>query len=164
MRRLMTEQCTTLLWQTRMSMIRLPLFGMRQSDVSGTWSQSLCDTHHMLTVNLRCGSHVIHLAAKHFLAAINPKPRRGRQAMADHDDSTDTDMDSDAEHDASEEDPSWEPGDLLGKALAFVTQVRRLDVFPNTQPTIFHRCDFLRKPGPFLPSVVKRLASSRSNS
>ena len=159
----MTEQCTTLLWQTRMSMIRLPLFGMRQSGVSGTWSQSLCDTH-MLTVILRCGSHVIHLAAKHFLAAINPKPRRGRQAMAEHDDSTDTDMDSDAEHDASEEDPSWELGDLLGKALAFVTQVRRLDVFPNTQPTIFHRCDFLHKPRPFLSSVVTRLASSQSNS
>ena len=90
-----------------------------------TITVSLCDTH-MLTVILRCGSHVIHLAAKHFLAAINPKPHRGRQAMADHDDSNDTDMDSDTEHDPSEEDPSWEPGDLLGKALAFVTQVRRL--------------------------------------
>ena len=84
--------------------------------------------------------------------------------MADHDDSTDTDMDSDTEHDPSDEDPSWELGDLLGKALTFMTQVCRLDVFPNTQPTIFHWCDFLHKPEPFLPSVVKRLASSRSNS
>ena len=99
---------------------------MQQSDVSSTWSQSLCDTHHMLTVILRCGSHVIHLAAKHFLAAINPKPHRGQQAMANHDDSNDTDMDSDTEHDPSEEDPSWEPGDLLRKALTFVTQVCRL--------------------------------------
>ena len=120
MRCLITEQCTTMLWQTWKSMIWLPLFGMRQSDMSSTWSQSLCDTHHMLTVILRCGSHVIHLAA------INPKPHRGRQAMANHDDFNDTDMDSNTEHDPSEEDPSWEPGDLLGKALTFVTQVCRL--------------------------------------
>ena len=46
--------------------------------------------------------------------------------MADHDDSNDTDMDSDTEHDPSEEDPSWELGDLLRKALAFVMQVHRL--------------------------------------
>ena len=59
-------------------------------------------------------------------AAINPKPCCGQQAMANHDDSNDTDMDSDTEHDPSEEDPSWKPGDLLGKALAFVTQVCRL--------------------------------------
>jgi hypothetical protein len=70
---------------------------------------------------VRCGSHIIHLAAKHFLAAVNPTNYRKHHSVTQETDDFD---ESDGEDRSILGDEAvWQPGDLLGKALAFVTQV-----------------------------------------
>ena len=87
-----------------------------------------------LTLNLicgRCGAHTINLAAKHFLAAIAPSCQ-SRKALHDHPTGPLTDSESKDEAVEVSEDSMDTPYDLpdsespsyvLGKCLAFVTQV-----------------------------------------
>lgn len=91
---------------------------------------------------VNCGEHVVHLGAKDFILAVNPtacqaKKRSTRTAPADQAE------DEDADEDELEVDTDWmlqglesalddedldtatdfEPGDVLGKALALIKQV-----------------------------------------
>ena len=82
---------------------------------------------------VRCGTHMIHLAAKHFLAAISPSHwhlKGHATSMSNDSGSEDEEEDQVADSDpvmasdlAENKNPSWVPGNLFRKCLAFVTQV-----------------------------------------
>ena len=75
-------------------------------------------------VFVRCGAHTIHLAAKHFLAAIAPTHRHPNRNDSGSEDEEEDEGDTMKGRDLTDnENPLWVPGDLLGKCLAFVTQV-----------------------------------------
>lgn len=69
-------------------------------------------------------SHILHLGSKSFLSAVNPT---SRSALSKRN------QDNDSEEDNNDDlGTEFEAGDVLGKALALVTQVRRdyLDITP----------------------------------
>jgi hypothetical protein len=76
-------------------------------------------------------AHSLNVAAKHVLEALRPTPRRvlakknSRAAKSDNVDQDEDESESDEEEDdgSDEEDVvEFQPGDLLGKVHAFVTQ------------------------------------------
>ena len=88
----------------------------------------------MLNVRLcRCMAHSLNLAARHFLKAFGPTPRRvltKAKCSSAEKPAADVDQDDEIESDGEEEDGEadedkivdFQPGDLLGKAHAFVAQ------------------------------------------
>ena len=88
----------------------------------------------MLNVRLcRCMAHSLNLAAKHFLEALAPTPPRAlakakcsRAAKPAADVDQDDEIEIDGEEEDCEADESkivdFQPGDLVGKAHAFVAQ------------------------------------------
>jgi hypothetical protein len=92
----------------------------------------------MLNVRLcRCMAHSLNLAAQHFLKALAPTPPRvlakarcSRAAKPADDVDQDDEIENDDEEEKEEEDGEadetklvdFQPGDLLGKAHAFVAQ------------------------------------------
>ena len=91
-----------------------------------TWLDS-----RMLNVRLcRCMAHSLNLAAKHVLEAFAPTPRhlvakRKHSCAAEPVDDEEEEIESDEEEDGEVDESElvdFQPGDLLGKAHAFVTQ------------------------------------------
>ena len=91
----------------------------------------------MLNVRLcRCMAHSLNLAAKHFLKAFGPTPRRvltkakcssaeKPAADVDQDDEIESDGEEEEEEDGEADESKivdFQPGDLVGKAHAFVAQ------------------------------------------
>ncbi|KAG6903744.1 hypothetical protein DXG01_015214, partial [Tephrocybe rancida] len=80
----------------------------------------------------RCMEHTIHLGAKAFIEALNPTiGKKKTQATVEDDDSSGDDDDFDWDqleavpnNNEIDEPINFDPGDVLGKVLALITQIR----------------------------------------
>ena len=91
------------------SMILSPMVNTKEPDAASSELFILCNGCGLIKP-LRCGSHIIHLAAKHFLERICPTPSKFKKHT--HNPMPDDNIDNDDDVD-----------DVLSKAIALVNQV-----------------------------------------